>query len=156
MGLDELGTRHVGPSCDERGIEALHVSDLERHAGAGGGGAHGLGLLERRGHRLLHQDVPLPARGPLHGRAVGHGRRRDRDRLAGIEQGLGRRKHARPVALRHICRARRVAVVDAHQLGLRKRVEHAGVLLAPRADAPHADSQRRPRWPSGIHGALSA
>jgi hypothetical protein len=142
-----LGRESLGPRGDPRGVEALDVSDLERDAGARGRRAHRIGLLERGGHRLLHQHVAPRRDGDLDRGTMGDGRRGDGDRLACLEQGLGARERARAVTLRDLGGARSFAVVDADQLGAGQRVVHARVLLAPCAHSPHADADRFHRAP---------
>ena len=141
VGLDELGAAHVRPRREQRGVEALDLPHLEHDLRAPRRRDHGVGLLDRHRHRLLHQGVAARGRGPLGRRAVLHRGDRDRDGLAGREQGVRAREGGAAVPLRHLAGPRGILVVDAGQIGLRRARGRRA-----RASPP---TPRRPRRPCG-------
>ena len=78
----------------DRRIEALDMTDHERHAGAPRGGDDGAAFLHRRRDRLLDQDVKAARDAGERQIAMKMRRRRDGHRFdAALDQGVEIREH---------------------------------------------------------------
>ena len=100
-------------------VEALEMPDLQHAAAAHRQLEQRLALLDRRGERLLDQDVDAGLEQVARHRVVTRGRHRDAGAVdpAGERAVIRQRRHAERLA--HRPRARRVDVDDRRQLDLR-------------------------------------
>jgi hypothetical protein len=139
------GGQHAGTQeasqLQDRGVVALDVADLDRHAGGAGRGHDLEGLVGRRGEGLLHEHGEAAADG---GQGEGCRRRGDHDRVdlrlrdhgsrfgEGLRAGLG---HG-------VGQGVRIGIGDRGEAALWMGGDHAEVVSTHRAQAGHADPER--------------
>ena len=136
-------SRSSWPEAQDRGVVALDVADLDRHAGCAAGGDDRQRLRVRRGKRLLHEDRHAALDRRVGQRAVeGRGRGDDDP----VELGLGDHRHrvreARGTGLGGDGRdGVGVRVGDGGQERVRVPGHDAHVVAAHGAQADEADAE---------------
>ena len=151
VALQIAGLAQVGAGGPHRAVEPLDVAHLQRGAAALRRVHQEVGLLQRRGERLLHQDRAPPLQGPEPHLGVRGGGHRHGHRLGVGEQRveIGVEPHAAGAG--DLAAAGPVDVVHADQGGVLGPRQVARVVVPEGADADHADGKPghqagTPRW----------
>ena len=140
-----------------RRIEALDMTDHERHAGAAGGRDNGVTLLDRRSDRLFHHDVDAATDAFECQIVVKVRGGRDGDRIdAGAEQSVDVGEPGAAEGSGDEIPLLAIRIRDASEMNAGDVRQHPGMIAAHDADADYSDLQWFGRYPDNLTHAQRA